>query len=83
MAQFVAVSCRIPTTDNLVAEAHINRQGQEYSTPQQLIENLPVVLRGLCDYVLTGEATAYDIARALASIIDVIEQAKNESPRTH
>ena len=50
----------MPTTDDLVAAARINRHGQEYPTPQQLIENLPVVLRGLCDYVLTGEATAYD-----------------------
>jgi hypothetical protein len=74
---------RLPTTDELIAQARANRQGEEYPTPERLLENLPVVLRGLCDYVLTGEATAYDVARALGSIIDVIEHSKDESSRTH
>jgi hypothetical protein len=50
-----------PTTDELVALTRVHRQGEAYPTPQRLIENLPVVLRGLCDYVLSGEADAYHI----------------------
>jgi hypothetical protein len=38
-----------------------------------------VVLRGLCDYVLSGEADAYHIAYTIASLIDVIENTKLES----
>lgn len=34
---------------------------------------LPVVLRALCDHVLTGQATAMDVAYRLASIIDALE----------
>ncbi len=62
-----------PTTDELIAQAHANREGEIYPTPERLLVNLPVVLRGLCDHVLTGEATTYDVGYALASIIDAIE----------
>lgn len=40
-----------------------------------------MVLRGLCDYVLSGEADAYHIAYAIASLIDVIEQVKDTPPK--
>ena len=75
---------RLPTTtDELVAEAHANREGQAYPDAQMLICNLPVVLRGLCDYVLSSDATAYDVSRALASIIDVVEHIKGKPARSH
>lgn len=38
-----------------------------------LLNNLPILLRGVCDIVLSGETLAMSIARALASIIDVVE----------
>lgn len=68
-----------PTTDELVALTRAHRQGEAYPTPQRLIENLPVVLRGLCDYVLSGEADAYHIAYAIASLLEVIEHTKTEA----
>ena len=49
--------------------------------PERRLVNLPVALRGLADYVLTGEATTYDVAYALASIIDVIENVQREPER--
>jgi hypothetical protein len=70
-----------PITDELIAQAHANREGEEYPTPERLLENLPVVLRGLCDYVLSGEANTYDVAYALASVIDVIENTKGALSR--
>lgn len=68
-----------PTTDQLIAQARAHRQGKAYPTPVRLIENLPVVMRGLCDYVLSGEADAYHIAYAIASLIEVIEQVGAEA----
>ena len=50
-----------------------HRDGENYPTPEQLLENLPVVLRALCDHLLSGEATALDVAYRLASVIDAIE----------
>lgn len=44
------------TTDDLIAEAHANRQSEEYPDSQMLLHNLPVLLRGLCDFVLTEES---------------------------
>lgn len=61
------------TTDALVALVHQHRAGQDYPTPEQLLANLPVALRALCDHLLTGEATALDVAYRLASLIDAIE----------
>jgi len=71
-----------PTTDELVAMARTHRQGEAYPTPERLIENLPVVMRGLCDYVLSGEADAYHLAYAIASLIEVIKQTKAEANHT-
>jgi hypothetical protein len=63
------------TTDRLIAMVRSHREGEEYPTAEVLLGNLPVVLRALCDYVLTGEATALDVAYRLASIIDVVDGA--------
>ncbi|MER2512640.1 MAG: hypothetical protein ABTQ25_09555 [Nitrosomonas ureae] len=61
------------TTDRMIAMVRSHRVGEEYPTVETLIGNLPVVLRALCDHVLTGQATALDVAYRLASIIDAIE----------
>ena len=74
------------TTDQMIAMVHRHRQGAEYPTGEQLLGNLPVVLRALCDHVLSGEATALDVAYRLASIIDAIEGSQGQpapSRRTH
>jgi len=74
------------TTDALVAMVRRHRAGEEYPTAEVLLGNLPKVLRALCDHVLTGEATALDVAYRLASLIDAIEGCQgNPVPtrRTH
>lgn len=74
------------TTDALIAMVRSHREGEEYPTAEVLLGNLPVVLRALCDHVLTGQATAMDVAYRLASIIEAIEggQTPQASPRrTH
>ena len=63
------------TTDRLVALARSYREGETYPTPEQLLANLPVVLRALCDVLLTSEITALDAAYRLASIVDIVEGA--------
>ena len=63
------------TTDRLIAMVRSHREGLDYPTPEQLLANLPVVLRALCDYLLTGQATALDAAYRVASIIDVVDGA--------
>jgi hypothetical protein len=47
---------------------------------------LPIALRALCDHLLTGEATALDVAYRLASLIEAIEGGQRKpkpSPRAH
>mgnify|MGYP003591227347 CR=1 FL=1 len=61
------------TTDHLIAMVRNHREGEIYPTAEQLLGNLPVVLRALCDHVLTGQVTALDMAYRLASIIDALE----------
>ena len=39
-----------------------------------------MVLRGLCDFVLSGAADAYYIAYAIASLIDAIEHTQANPP---
>ncbi|MDS4040248.1 MAG: hypothetical protein RKP20_03645 [Candidatus Competibacter sp.] len=63
-----------------------HREGQEYPTAEALLANLPVILRALCDHLLSGEATALEVAYRIASRIDAIEgsQSQPEPPRrTH
>jgi len=70
------------TTDALVALVRQHRQGEEYPPPETLLGNLPVVLRALCDHLLSGEATALDVAYRLASLIDAIEgRSDRPTPR--
>ena len=74
------------TTDRLIALVRSHRQGEEYPTGEQLLGNLPKVLRALCDYLLSGEATALDVTYRLASIIDAMEGSQDQpapSWRTH
>ncbi len=61
------------TTDHLIAMVRTHREGEIYPTQKQMLDNLPVVLRELCDHLLSGKATALDIAYRLASMIDAIE----------
>jgi hypothetical protein len=70
------------TTDRLIAMVRSHREGEEYPTAEQLLANLPVVLRALCDHILTGEATALDVAYRIASLIDAIE-SRPAPPRQH
>ena len=53
------------TTDRLIALVRSHREGEEYPTAQ--------VLRVLCDHLLSGEATALDVAYRIASLIDAFE----------
>ena len=74
------------TTDRLIAMVRSHRQGEEYPTAEVLLGNLPVVLRALCDHILSGEATALDVTYRLASIIDAIEGSQGQPApprRTH
>ena len=80
------------TTDRLIARVRSHREGEEYPIAEVLLGNLPVVLRALCDHVLSGEATALDVAYRLASITDAIEGCQGQpalpqpdapSPRRH
>ncbi|MFO1419496.1 MAG: hypothetical protein U1F59_00755 [Candidatus Competibacteraceae bacterium] len=66
------------TTDRLIALVRSHRAGEEYPTAEVLLGNLPKVLRALCDYLLSGEATALDVAYRLASIVDAVEG--NQAP---
>lgn len=74
------------TTDQLIARVRSHRKGEEYPTAETLLGNLPVVLCALCDHVLSGKATALDVAYRLASIIDAVEGCQGQPPpprRTH
>ena len=69
-----------PTTDELVAMARAHRQGEEYPTPEELLRHLPRMLRAISDFVLSGEADAYHIAYAIASLIEVTEHVRDAPP---
>lgn len=71
------------TTDHLIAMIHSHRESEIYPTQKQLLDNLPVVLRALCDHVLTGQATAMDVAYRLASIIDALDDCPAPPASTH
>ena len=74
------------TTDRLIAIVRSHREGEEYPTAEQLLGNLPKVLRALCDHLLSGEATALDVAYRVASLVDAIEGCRGQpvpTRRTH
>jgi len=62
-----------PTTNDLIAGARANRTTEIYPTNQMLLHNLPILLRVLCDFILTENSTRIEMARALASVIDAVE----------
>lgn len=64
------------TTDRLIALVRSHRAGEAYPTPEQLLNNLPVALRAICDYLLSGQATALDTTYRLASLIEAIEHSQ-------
>lgn len=64
------------TIDDLIIEAHTNRQNEIYPDVQELLHSLPDSLRGICDFVLSGEADTVKVGRALASIIDTVENVR-------
>ena len=72
----------LATTDRLIAMVRSHREGQEYPTSEQLLGNLPKVLRALCDHVLTGQATPLDVAYRLASLIDAVDNVAPDPIRT-
>jgi len=74
------------TTDRLIAMVRSHREGEEYPTGEVLLGNLPKMLHALCDHLLSGEATALDVAYRLASLIDAIEGCRGKpepARRTH
>lgn len=71
------------TTEDLVAQAHIQRQGIPYETREQWLERLPERLRNLADLILGGKMNAGEIAYALAALIDSIEHAPADARKVH
>ena len=67
------------TTEDLVAAAHAHQQGIPYETGEQLLQRLPERLRALVDLILGGKMTASDVAYAVATLIDRIENARVET----
>ena len=68
-----------PTTDELVAMVRAHREGKEYPNPEELLRNLPRMLRAISDFVLSGDADAFHTAYAIASLIEVIEHTRAEA----
>ena len=60
-----------------------HRKDRDDPDAETLLANLPVVLRALCDYLLSGEATALDVAYRLASIIDAVEHRQDRPVPPH
>lgn len=71
------------TTEDLVAQAHAQRQGIPYENREQLLQRLPERLRALADLVLSGKAQTGDVAYAVAALIDMIESAPAETRFVH
>jgi hypothetical protein len=71
------------TTDRLIAMVRSHRQDRDDLDAETLLANLPVVLRALCDHLLSGEATALDVAYRLASIIDAVETIQGSPVPPH
>ena len=68
------------STDLLVELAHGNRTAADYQDAATLLDNLPIVLRAICDYVLSDDAKVLDVAYALASLVDAIEHRPSADP---
>jgi len=44
-----------------------------------LLHNLPVLLRGLCDFIYPYDSTRIEMAPALASVIDAVENVRYDA----
>ena len=71
------------TTEELVAAAHANHQGNPYETDEQLLAHLPQQMRALADVILGGKMTVGDVAYAVAALIDRIENAPGNTRSVH
>jgi hypothetical protein len=71
------------TTDRLIAMVRSHREDRDDLDAETLLANLPVVLRALCDHLLSGEATALDVAYRIASIIDAVETIQGSPVPPH
>lgn len=71
----------LATTDRLIAMVRSHRAGEEYPTAEVLLANLPTVLRALCDHLLSGQATALDVAYRVASLVEVVENVAPDPAR--
>jgi len=71
------------TTEDLVAQAHAQRQGIPYESREQWLERLPERLRALVDHVLSGQAKTGEVAYAVAALIDSVENAPTRDRRLH
>ncbi|MFO1431492.1 MAG: hypothetical protein U1F76_15330 [Candidatus Competibacteraceae bacterium] len=60
-----------------MARAH--REGRAYPTPEELLRNVPRMLRAISDFVLSSEADAIHTAYAIASLIEVTEHIGAEA----
>ena len=71
-----------PTLDKYLAQVRHHRlhQNLPYPTADDLLSNLPMMLRAVADYALSGEATTEEIAYSIASLIDAIEHRTVEPP---
>lgn len=71
------------TTEDLVAQAHANRQGIPAKTGAQQLQWLPERLRALADRISSGNARAEDMAYAIAARIDRIEPVPVPARKGH
>ena len=71
------------TTEALIAKAHANHQGIPYETGEQLLARLPERMRALADLVLGDKMNAWDVAYAVAALIDNIENAPSDARSVH
>jgi hypothetical protein len=71
------------TTDRLIAMVRRHREDRDDLDAETLLANLPVVLRALCDHLMSGEATALDVAYRIASIIDAVETIQGSPVPPH
>lgn len=68
-------------TEDLVAQAHANRQGIPYDSGDRLLRTLPEMMRAPCDQILGGKMHAGDVAYAVAVLIDSLEHAPGDADR--
>ena len=60
------------TTDRLIAMVRATARASTTPRPSNCSPTCPWCWRALCDHLLSGEATALDVAYRLASLIDIV-----------